>query len=101
MAFWPLNIAVEKDLLEKNLNNIENVFRFQRQNFSNAFRWAFLKKPKKPKHLDCSGNKPSSFDGFCLVRGAERRGIGSAIVNNAMGRRKSNKKEGYGAALRL
>ena len=55
MAFWPLNIAVEKDLLEKNLNNIENVFRFQRQNFSNAFRWAFLKKPKKPKLLRLFG----------------------------------------------
>ena len=101
MAFWPRNIAVEKDLQEKILNNIENVFRFQRQNFSTLFAGLSSKSPKSPNICDCSGNKPSSFDGFCLVRGAERRGIGSAIVNNAMGRRKSKKKEGYGAALRL
>ena len=47
MAFWPRNIAVEKDLQKIILNNIENVFRFQRQNFSNAFSLGFSQKAQK------------------------------------------------------
>jgi hypothetical protein len=94
MAFWPINIAVEKGSQKKNLNNIENVFRFKHQSFRALFTLGKISKtPKSPNSCICSGNKPLSFGGFCLVRGAERRGIGSAIVNNAKGRRKSNKKE--------
>jgi hypothetical protein len=94
MAFWPRNIAVEKDLQKIILNNIENVFSFQRQTFPTLFSLAKSpKSPKSPNFCDCSGNKPSSFDGFCLVRGAERRGIGSTVVNNDRGRRKKKKKD--------
>jgi hypothetical protein len=93
MAFWPLNIAVAKDHQKKILNNIETFLDFS-QSFPTLFVVGiFPKTPKTQKTVYSSGNKPSSFGGFCLARGAERRGVGSAIVNNVTGRRKRKKKE--------